>query len=279
MKYILSYKLRCYKRIFSPEESLKQHTWKNKIFFTCIRYPQSADDTSLAFRATRSGWWTKRKAITILNPRLFVGLCSDYSCLNTEKFRIAYSDVQTFLEGRENHYTKRKTESYVFNGFGNGISRGWGREPTTGSFATGQFCPCIWKISSVGKEKVSELEFCQLKITPIIVFVFIIHYIFFILSLKHQPTVQFLFGNCRFLYFHLLIKSPFLVIEELLCLEDKQNDGISLLVLNSTSHSFTALTRDELSSKTLEEKFLIYARPCIILYLAVRKATPWKTSI
>ena len=42
--------------------------------------------------------------------------------------------------------------------------------------------------------------------------------------------------------------------------------GISLLVFNSTSHSSGALTR-ELSSKTLEEKFHIYTRPCIILYL------------
>ena len=41
--------------------------------------------------------------------------------------------------------------------------------------------------------------------------------------------------------------------------------GISLLVFNSTSHSFAALTR-ELSSWTLVEKFHIYARPCIILY-------------
>ena len=35
------------------------------------------------------------------------------------------SDVQTFLEGEENQYTKRKTESYVFSGFGAGMSRGW----------------------------------------------------------------------------------------------------------------------------------------------------------
>ena len=41
---------------------------------------------------------------------------------------------------------------------------------------------------------------------------------------------------------------------------------ISLLVFNSTSHSFAVLTR-ELSSLTLEEKFHIYARLCIILYL------------
>ena len=43
--------------------------------------------------------------------------------------------------------------------------------------------------------------------------------------------------------------------------------GISLVVFNSTSHSFAALTR-ELSSYTLEEKFHIYARPCIILYFS-----------
>ena len=36
--------------------------------------------------------------------------------------------------------------------------------------------------------------------------------------------------------------------------------GISLLVFNSTSHSFTALTREP-SSERLEEKFHIYARP------------------
>ena len=42
--------------------------------------------------------------------------------------------------------------------------------------------------------------------------------------------------------------------------------GISFLVFNSTSHSFAVLTH-ELSSQTLEEKFHIYARPCIILYL------------
>ena len=44
---------------------------------------------------------------------------------------------------------------------------------------------------------------------------------------------------------------------------------ISLLVFNSTSHSFAALTR-ELSYVTLEAKFHIYAPPCVILYLKNR---------
>ena len=38
---------------------------------------------------------------------------------------------------------------------------------------------------------------------------------------------------------------------------------ISLVAFNSTSYSFALLTR-ELSSWTLEEKFRIYTRPCII---------------
>ena len=59
----------------------------------------------------------------------------------TQKIRksvsLTDSDVQTFLEGKENQYTKRKTESCVFSGFGNGIS--YGRERKPGRFATDQF--------------------------------------------------------------------------------------------------------------------------------------------
>ena len=43
----------------------------------------------------------------------------------TLKKSVSLTDVQTFLEGEENQYTKRKTESYVFSGFGVGMSRGW----------------------------------------------------------------------------------------------------------------------------------------------------------
>ena len=42
------------------------------------------------------------------------------------------TDVQTFLEREENQNTKRKTESYVFSAFGNGISRGWEQKSTAG---------------------------------------------------------------------------------------------------------------------------------------------------
>ena len=95
-----------------------------------------------------------------------------------------------------------------------------------------------------------------MKITPIIVFCIHNSIHFFHLEPLAPTHCAIFIRELSIPYFHLLIKSPFLVIEELLCLEDKQNDGISLLVLNSTSHSFTALTRDELSSKTLEENSL-----------------------
>ena len=64
-------------------------------------------------------------AFTILSPRYFVGIFSDYGCQITEKsVSLTDSDVQTFLEEEENRYTEIKTESYIFGGFGGGISRG-----------------------------------------------------------------------------------------------------------------------------------------------------------
>ena len=67
----------------------------------------------------------KDKAVTILNTRSFVRIFSYSGSCNTEKsVSLTGSDVQTFLEGKENQNTERKTESYVFSGFGDGISRG-----------------------------------------------------------------------------------------------------------------------------------------------------------
>ena len=42
------------------------------------------------------------EAFTVLNPRSFVGNFFGLWLLKHSKFRIAYSDVQTFLEGEEN---------------------------------------------------------------------------------------------------------------------------------------------------------------------------------
>ena len=43
-----------------------------------------------------------------------------------------------FLRKEKYQNTKWKTESYVFSGFSNGISRGWERKSTTGRFAIGR---------------------------------------------------------------------------------------------------------------------------------------------
>ena len=49
-------------------------------FSTSVWYRLSAADTSLAFRATRLGRRMNGDAFTILNPRSFVGIFTDYGC-------------------------------------------------------------------------------------------------------------------------------------------------------------------------------------------------------
>ena len=84
------------------------------------------------------------------------------------------SDIQTFLEGEENQYTKGKNESYIFSGFSNGVSCCWERKSTTGRFAISWFWPFIWKTSSVAKDNLNKSEFCKFKIIPIFIFVIMI---------------------------------------------------------------------------------------------------------
>ena len=110
------------------------------------------------------------KAFTILNLRSFVGIFSDYGCENTEKsVSLTDSNVRTLLAEEENQNTIRKTESYVFSGFGNGISRRWERKSTTGKYVTSCFWLFTWKIS-VGQDQVNNWDFWMLKIRPIVCF-------------------------------------------------------------------------------------------------------------
>ena len=128
-------------------------------------YSKSATDTSLAFGATRSGWWMNGKAFTILD---------------TKKIRIADGQWGSNFPRREKKpIYKRKTESYVFSGFGVSISLGLEWKSTTGRFVTSWFWLFTWKTSSVGEDKVSKWEFCKLKITTIVDFVIIIQRIFY----------------------------------------------------------------------------------------------------
>ena len=82
---------------FRPWEKPQQHMWKNIVFFHVCWYSQSAAGTSLAFGATRSGWWMNSKAFTILNAMKFVGTSRivaanilKYSyCWQTVKFKLS----------------------------------------------------------------------------------------------------------------------------------------------------------------------------------------------
>ena len=145
-------------------------------------------------------------------------------------------DLQTFLEGEEYQNTKRKTESYVFLGFGNSISRSWERKSTTKRFATGRFWPCTWKIS------------CILKIRPIVCFCSDSTHVF-ILS---APTHFTIFIRGLPILLISLIKSTFLISKGLLCFYDKQNNtwllvGITFLFSCSlVSYRVTVNTRREI---------------------------------
>ena len=138
------------------------------------------------------------------------------------KLRNAYRQWRSNFSGREKKQnTKRKTESYVFSDFSNGISRGWEWKSTTGRFITGRFGLCTWFrfLLSVRKNLVT---------------------LFFHLEPQRKLTLQFSFGDCRSFYFHSLIKSTFLVSEGPLWLYDKQNNTWSRVDIGFL---FSCLTR------------------------------------
>ena len=198
---------------------------KNTIFFyMCLTLPISRWHLT---RLSRHSVGLINEQQSLRHSRSFVGIFRIMAAKTLKKFvSLTDSHVQTFLEGEENQTTKRKTESCLFSGFSNDISRRWERKSTTSRFATGWFWPCIWKISFVGKDQSDNWEFCTLKIRPIVCFwsdsthVFILsasrHV--FILSASTHFMIIFYSLLCRSFYFHELMKSTFLVSKGLLCL-------------------------------------------------------------
>ena len=122
-----------------------------------------------------------------------------------------------------NQYTETKTESYTFSGFGVTISLSWEWKSTTGRSATSQLLPFTWKISSVGKDKVNQWEFCKLKFTTIVVFVIDIQRIFPSQELAPTHSTIVVQGLSIHL-FSFIHKSAFLFSKWLLCLYYKQNN-------------------------------------------------------
>ena len=134
---------------------------------------------------------------------------------------------------------------------------GWEWKSTTGSFSIGRFWPFTWKKSSVD-------------FTTIVVFCNHGSVHFSILRVRANALYDCYSGIFDSFIF-IENSRLFFPVRGLLCLYDKQNNtwllvDMEFFFLCSTWH----LTR-ELSSETLEEKFHIYARPCIILYLFNRR--------
>ena len=73
---------------------------------------------------------------------------------------------------------------------------------------------------SVRTKSINE-NFINWKLRPLL---FLWFNAFFHLKSQHQRTLRLLFEDCRFIYFHSLMKSAFLPSKGLLCLYDKQNN-------------------------------------------------------
>ena len=112
--------------------------------------------------------WTAKPS-----PFLSIVVCRNFLrlwLLKHWKIRIAYRQWHSHFPWRERRPKyERKTESYVISGFGDGISRGWGRKSTNGRFATSRFLSCTLRNSFVGKEKKINGNFVYWKLLPYVV--------------------------------------------------------------------------------------------------------------
>ena len=91
-------------------KAVTTHLKKYDIFSNVFQIPNRLRHVTRLSRHSimLSGWWMNGKAFTILDPRSFVGIFSDYGCQNTEKSAsLTGSGIQTFLEGEENQNTKK----------------------------------------------------------------------------------------------------------------------------------------------------------------------------
>ena len=119
----LSHKLRCYTEISGPEKNRNNRREKISYFSTCVDNQLLTRHSPLAPPGQVDEGTVKPSRFSIqVVYRSFLKLWR----LNTKRsVSLTDSEAQTFLEGEENQYTKRKTESYVFSGFGVSISLGW----------------------------------------------------------------------------------------------------------------------------------------------------------
>ena len=144
----------------------------------CIWYRQSAAYTSLAPRGQVDGWTAKPSPLSIH------GRLSEFSriiCggLKRWKIRITYRKWSSNFPRSERKpvYEKKNRELRIQWLWLRHFSR-LRTKIDNWKICHKPIWPFTWKISSVGKDKVNEWEFCELKITPIAVFVIMIQRIF-----------------------------------------------------------------------------------------------------
>ena len=95
-------------------KAVTTHVKKYRIIYTYFFLPRHS-----------VGLMNERQSLHDSQYKLFVGAFSNYGGYDTKKsVSLTDNDVQTFLEGVKNQYSKRKIESCVLSGFGVSISDG-----------------------------------------------------------------------------------------------------------------------------------------------------------
>ena len=171
LENVLSYNLMCYTRISSPEESLNNTRKKKNAIFFHVRLISPISCWHVTRLSRHSVRLTKeQQSLHHSQSKVVCRTIFELWLLENWNIRIdAYREWRSnFLRKEKNQNTKWKTESYVFSGFGSGISRGWERKSTSGRFSTGRLWPFTRMISSAGKDQFNTWEFFILKIRPIV---------------------------------------------------------------------------------------------------------------
>ena len=148
-----------YTRISSPERSCDNTCEKIQYHFTCVWYDNSAANTSLALSCHLVRLMNEQQSLNHSQSKIVCWNFFGLWLLTHWKIPIAYRQwCWNFPRRGGKPKYKRKTKSYVFSGFGNGISHSWEQKSTTGRFVTGWLWPCTWKISSVGKDQFNNWQ-------------------------------------------------------------------------------------------------------------------------
>ena len=163
------------------------------------------------------------KAFTILNPRSFVRIFSDYVCQKAEIFvsTLADSDVETFLEREENQIRNEKPKPTYLVALIVKFVAAKNEDQPLEDLPHADFGRVPeWCLLSERTNSINE-NFVYWRLGPLFVFV-VIQRLFS--SWVHQRILWFVFGDCRSFYFNSLIESTFLVKKRLLYFYDKQNN-------------------------------------------------------